>query len=78
MERRTAQYIYEDDGLYYFMDNDTYEQFPLSSEQIADSLPYLVEEMVADIVFYEDNPIAIEIPITADLKVTEAPPGTQG
>ena len=65
MERRTAQYIYEDDGLYYFMDNDTYEQFPLSSEQIADSLPYLVEEMVADIVFYEDNLIAIEIPITA-------------
>ena len=34
VERRTAQYIYEDGGLYYFMDNDTYEQFPLSSEQI--------------------------------------------
>ena len=78
VERRTAQYIYEDGDLYYFMDNDTYEQFPLSSEQIEDSLPYLVEEMTADIVFYEDNPIAIEIPITVDLEVTEAPPGHKG
>ena len=78
VERRTAQYIYEDGGLYYFMDNDTYEQCPLSYEHITDSLPDLVEEMSADIVFYEDNPIAIEIPITVDLEVTEAPPGHKG
>ena len=78
VERRTAQYIYEDGGLYYFMDNDTYEQFPLSSEQIADALPYLVEETNADIVFYDGSPIALDMPITVELEVTEAAPGHKG
>ena len=78
VERRIAQYIYEDDGLYYFMDNDTYEQFPLSSEQIQDSLPYLVEQTNVDIVFYDSQPIAVDMPITVELKVTEAPPGHKG
>ena len=78
VERRSAQYIYDDDGLYYFMDNDSYEQFPLSSEQITDALPYLVEETTADIVFYDGSPIALDMPITVDLKVAEAPPGHKG
>ncbi len=78
VERRTAQYIYDDGGLYYFMDNDTYEQFPISSEQIADALPYLVEQTTADIVFYDGSPIALDMPITVELQVTDAPPGHKG
>lgn len=78
IERKKAQYIYQDDDLYYFMDNDTFEQFPLSSVQIEDSLPYLIEQTNVDIVFYEDSPISIDLPITVELQVTEAPPGHKG
>ena len=60
------------------MDNDTFEQFPLSQEQIDDSLPYLIEQTNVDIVFYEDSPIAIDLPITVELQVKEAPPGHKG
>ena len=42
------------------------------------SLDYLVEETAVDLIFYEDNPIAIELPITVDLKVTETEPGFRG
>ena len=78
VERRSAQYIYEDDNLYYFMDTDTYDQFPLSSEQIADGLQFLVEQIEVDLVLYRDNPVAIELPITVNLEVAETVPGVRG
>ena len=78
VERRTAQYIYDEDDLCYFMDTDNYEQFPLSKDQIADELNYLKEEMTVDLVFFQDVPIAIELPITVDLRVADSPPGLRG
>ena len=78
VERRTAQYIYDEDDLCYFMDTDNYEQFPLSKDQIADELNYLKEEMTVDLVFFQDVPIAIELPITVDLRVEDSPPGLRG
>lgn len=78
VERRNAQYIYDDDELYYFMDNETFDQFPLSKEVIADSLAFLVEQMTVDLIFYQNNPIAIELPITVELEVVDSPPGLKG
>ncbi len=78
VERRSAQYIYADGDLYYFMDTETFDQFPLSEDQIKDALPYLVEETTVDTVFFEEAPIAIDMPITVDLKVADAPPGHRG
>ena len=78
VERRGAQYIYSDGDLYYFMDTESFDQFPLSREQIEDSTPYLVEQAMAEIVFFNDAPIAIDLPITVDLKVTETGPAFKG
>jgi elongation factor P len=78
VERRSAQYIYDEDDLCYFMDVDSYDQLPLSKDQIADELNYLVEEMTVDLVFFHDQPISIELPITVDLKVVDSPPGLKG
>ena len=75
---RSAQYIYEDGGLYYFMDTESFDQFPLSQKQVEEALPYLVEQTTVDIVFYQDQPIAIELPVTVDLRVAEADPGLRG
>ena len=78
VEHLSAQYIYEDGDLYYFMDTKSFEQFPLSREQIEASLPYLVEQTTVSVVFYDDKPIAIELPITVELKVAETAPGFKG
>ena len=45
VERRTSQYIYREDELYYFMDQKTFEQFPLSVIQLGDDIKYLVEQI---------------------------------
>ena len=78
VERRKAEYIYQDGDLYYFMDNETFEQFPLIGDRIADSLPYLIEQTAVDLVLYQDEPISIEIPLNVDLKVTDTDPGFKG
>jgi len=78
VERRNSQYIYVDTELYYFMDTGSFEQFPLSRQQVEDALPYLVEQTTVDLVFYREEPIAIELPVTVDLKVVETAPGFKG
>ena len=78
VERRSAQYIYDEDDLCYFMDTESYDQFPLLKEQISEELNYLKEEMTVDLVFYQDNPISLELPITVDLQVVDSPPGLKG
>ncbi len=78
VDRRKAQYIYQDGDLYYFMDQESYEQFPLDRESIGDSLQYMVEEATVDVIFHEDQPIATEMPITVDLKVASTEPGFKG
>ena len=78
VERRSAEYIYQDDNLYYFMDTASYEQFPLSDSQITDALQFLVEQTEVDLVLFRDNPVAIELPITVNLEVAETVPGLRG
>ena len=45
IEKKEMQYLYEDSGIYYFMDNETYDQIPLNKEQLGDSLKFLKENM---------------------------------
>ena len=78
VEHRSAQYIYEDGDLYYFMDSKNFDQVPLSRDQLGDSLPYLIEQTNVDLVFYQDQAIAIELPITVELKVAATDPGHKG
>ena len=78
VERLNTQYIYEEGGLYYFMDSNSFEQLPLSKNQIEDTLPYLVEQTAVEMGLYKGQPISIELPLTVDLRVAETEPGLRG
>ena len=78
VENRSCQYIYNDGQLYYFMDTENFEQFPLSREQIGDALKYLKEEIVIEVVFHNEEPVALELPTTVDLAIADTPPGVRG
>ena len=78
LERRTVQYLYEEDGLYYFMDQETYEQTPVSKGLLADALSYLKEQMTLDLLTYEDEAIGIELPLALELEITETGPSFKG
>ncbi|MBQ2615114.1 MAG: elongation factor P [Clostridia bacterium] len=78
IERKDMEYLYEDSGLYYFMDQETYEQIPLGEEQLGDALKFVMENMVVKILSYKGNVFAVEPPTFVEMKVTETEPGVKG
>jgi elongation factor P len=78
LDHRTVQYMYNDGENYYFMDTETFEQPALPRQVLEDVIPYLKEGTTLEIEMFEGEPIGIELPITVDLVVTDAPPGYAG
>jgi len=78
LEHRPVQYLYSDGDLYYFMDNETYEQTVLTSAQIGDNKNYLKEGLMLEIQTCKGNTVTIELPASVELQVTETEPGFKG
>lgn len=78
IETKKMQYLYNDGDLYYFMDDQTYEQIPISKEMVEDAMKYLRENDEATIKFYNDAPFLVEAPNFVDLKVIDTEPGVKG
>jgi elongation factor P len=78
LENKDMQYLYEQDGLYHFMDLDSYEQFSFNKNQIDEALDFLKEQETFNIVYFQSKPIAVNPPMFMQLKVTQAPPGIRG
>ena len=78
IERQQAQYLYEDNGLYYFMNTQTYDQTPLNRNQVGDATLYLAENDNCELLTYGEEPIGIELPAAVVLTVAETEPGLRG
>ncbi len=78
LDHKTVQFMYTDGDMYHFMDMDTYEQPALPSEILTEVIPYLKEGITLELELYEGDPLGIELPITVDLEVVDAPPGYAG
>ena len=78
IETKQMQYLYNDGELYYFMDQDTYDQVPLTFELVEDAIKYIRENDVATVKFYKDNAFTVEAPNFVDLEVIETEPGVKG
>ncbi len=75
--RKNAQYLYEDNG-YHFMDPDTYEQFMMTKDRVGDSTKFLLSGENAQIMYFEGNPVSLELPNTMIFEVAETTPGFKG
>lgn len=78
IDTKQMQYLYNDGELYYFMDQETFEQVPLAYEDVEDAIKYLRENDLATIRFYQGKPFQVEAPNFVDLKVIETEPGVKG
>ncbi len=78
VETKDMQYLYTDGDLYYFMDNQTFEQIPLTEDIMEAALPYLRENDNASVKFYNGACFSVEAPNFVELKVIEAEPGVKG
>ena len=78
IEAREFNYSYNDGQFYYFMDNETYDQISLNSEQLDDIKDFLIENTKTTIAFNGDEPIEVRIPQHMNLKVKQTDPGFKG
>jgi elongation factor P len=78
LEYKEMQYLYEQDGLYNFMDQDSYEQVAFNKDQIEEVLNFLKEQTIYNVLYFEGSPIAVTPPLFMELEVKETPPGVKG
>ncbi len=78
IETKEMQYLYSDGELYYFMDNETYEQVPIQEDQVKDAIKYIRENDNATIKFYKGNVFMVEAPNFVILDVVESEPSVKG
>ena len=78
VETKKAQYLYQADNTFYFMDTESYEQFELNKKVIGDNSDYLKEGVDVSLLYFDERPINIDLPIKMTFEVTEAPPSVKG
>ena len=78
IDRADMQYLYNDGDLYYFMDVNTYDQIPLISDMVGDSLKFVKENEMVKICSHKGQVFSIEPPLFVELEITETEPGFKG
>ncbi len=79
IERKKMSYSYSDgDGLYYFMDNETYDMIPMNEELVEDALHFIKEGSICEVAFYNDAPFSVEPENFVVLQVAQCEPAIPG
>ncbi len=78
LEQKDYQYLYMDDDMAHFMDQQTYEQISIAAEDIGDDTVFLQDGMMVRIEFHEESPLGVSLPEKVTLEVTETEPVVKG
>ena len=78
IERKDMEYLYNDGDLYYFMDQETYDQTPINASQLGDNFKFVKENMICKVCSYKGNVFGVEPPTFVELEVTQTDPGFKG
>jgi len=72
------QYLYSDGDLYHFMNTETYDQMPLTREQVGDAINFLTENATCDVLTYGNEAVGVELPAAVVLEVAQTEPWVRG
>lgn len=78
VENTPAQYLYADGDLHYFMNTETYDQFPVHKDILGDALNFLVDNGSCELRMYGEEPVGIDLPSAVELEVAETDPWVKG
>lgn len=78
LEHKKMQYLYDTDGVYTFMDSQTYEQIGLTADDLGDAVNFLIENIVVDVVYFLEKPVSVELPTFIEAAITHTEPGIKG
>ncbi len=77
-QTKKANYLYKDENDAHFMDNENFEQFSLSLENIGEKIIFLKDDTEVDVLYFNDQAVSIDLPIKMKFEVISAPPGIKG
>ncbi|PIR92020.1 elongation factor P [Candidatus Falkowbacteria bacterium CG10_big_fil_rev_8_21_14_0_10_44_15] len=77
-EEKTANYLYKNQNEAHFMDNESFEQFSLSLEQLGDAAKFMPDGTDVKMLYFEDKPVSVRLQPKVALKVVSTPPGVKG
>jgi len=78
LEQHEMEFLYRSDDHYYFMNTETFDQIPLDEETLGEATQYLTPNLRLQVEFHESTPVAVALPKTVDLTVTDTAPGMRG
>lgn len=78
VQYKKMQYLYTDGNFYTFMDNQSYEQFSVSAEDIGDDAKYLKEGLEVSVVMHGDTPLTVELPKKIQYTIASTEPAVKG
>ena len=78
VERKDAEYSYNDGDLYYFMDPETYDMIPLNKDVLGEAFKFVKENTMCKLVSYKGSVFGVEPPFFMELEVTKTDPGFAG
>ena len=78
LERKKCQYLYRDAHGYVFMDEQSYEQFPLNENLVGEQMGFIAENSTADVTFHNETPVSVDLPASVILEVIEAEEAIRG
>jgi len=78
IETKEMQYLYNDGDLYYFMDPETFDQEPLSKDQVEDAIPFVKENTNVTIRYFKGKAFSVEAPNFVVLEIAQTEPGFAG
>jgi len=77
-QKRKLQYLYNDGITATFMDPTTFDQIEITVDVVGDSLSFIKEGETANVLFWENNPLSIEIAPMVTLEIKRTEPGVKG
>jgi elongation factor P len=78
LEEKEMQYLYREGDNFVFMDNATYDQVYLSKDQIGEQSQFLQENITIKLLYFNKEPLGLELPNFVELRVTNTEPGFKG
>jgi elongation factor P len=78
IEEKDMEFLYENTGEYWFMDQSSFEQFSLKADELGDAVGYLLPNSTCKIEFYDGRPIGVDLPSSVQLKVQDTEPSIKG
>lgn len=78
LETKKMQYLYREENLLTFMDNQTYDQIQIDVDVLGDAASFLTDGLDVTVQFHDGKPLGVELPVKVNLKVVETEPGVRG